>query len=581
MLRIRQLWLILIVLLTACGTARKSLVPEKEEVVLSASDQRKYEYYFLESVKLEQQRQYSEAFEMLQHCLAICPTASSALYKTANYYFALNQKEKAAEALLGAVEGEPDNYWYRQTLASYYQSNREYDKAIATIEEMQQRFPNRNSELLPALIGLYNHMGQYDKVIDALTRLELLTGKSEAISMEKMRNYLLMGNKEGAFSEMEELASEYPDNLYYRVILAEVYMDHGRAAESEPLLQAVLSEDPENGPAKITLAEYYKQQGDTTRYHAWADSVMMSSDVNEEFKVRMMAQLITEKSDSLWVMELFERAIACPQQSARLGHLCAQYMISLQQPEERVRPILLRMLEIEPDHIPARSQLLSYAAMRDDMEEVVSICSEGIDYTPEVLAYYYYKGIGLHHFMGRTAEAMETFNQAIRQVTEGSDATMVANIYSAMGDIHHELGAATEAYQCYDVALQYDPTDALVLNNYAYFLAEEGNNLEKAEQMSRRTIEAEPHNATYLDTYAWVLYKLQRYDEALDYIKQAIDADTEPSDVLYEHAGDICYRTGDSAQALDYWHKAIALQREGGTPDKQLEKKIKNIKQTL
>lgn len=581
MLRIRQLWLILIVLLTACGTARKSLVPEKEEVVLSASDQRKYEYYFLESVKLEQQGQYSEAFEMLQHCLAICPTASSALYKTANYYFALNQKEKAAEALLGAVEGEPDNYWYRQTLASYYQSNREYDKAIATIEEMQQRFPNRNSELLPALIGLYNHTGQYDKVIDALTRLELLTGKSEAISMEKMRNYLLMGNKEGAFSEMEELASEYPDNLYYRVILAEVYMDHGRAAESEPLLQAVLSEDPENGPAKITLAEYYKQQGDTTRYHAWADSVMMSSDVNEEFKVRMMAQLITEKSDSLWVMELFERAIACPQQSARLGHLCAQYMISLQQPEERVRPILLRMLEIEPDHIPARSQLLSYAAMRDDMEEVVSICSEGIDYTPEVLAYYYYKGIGLHHFMGRTAEAMETFNQAIRQVTEGSDATMVANIYSAMGDIHHELGAATEAYQCYDVALQYDPTDALVLNNYAYFLAEEGNNLEKAEQMSRRTIEAEPHNATYLDTYAWVLYKLQRYDEALNYIKQAIDADTEPSDVLYEHAGDICYRTGDSAQALDYWHKAIALQREGGTPDKQLEKKIKNIKQTL
>lgn len=581
MLHPRQLWLILIVLLTACGTARKSLVPEKEEVVLSASDQRKYEYYFLESVKLEQQRQYSEAFEMLQHCLAICPTASSALYKTANYYFALNQKEKAAEALLGAVEGEPDNYWYRQTLASYYQSNREYDKAIATIEEMQQRFPNRNSELLPALIGLYNHTGQYDKVIDALTRLELLTGKSEAISMEKMRNYLLMGNKEGAFSEMEELAAEYPDNLYYRVILAEVYMDHGRAAESEPLLQAVLSEDPENGPAKITLAEYYKQQGDTTRYHAWADSVMMSSDVNEEFKVRMMAQLITEKSDSLWVMELFERAIACPQQSARLGHLCAQYMISLQQPEERVRPILLRMLEIEPDHIPARSQLLSYAAMRDDMEEVVSICSEGIDYTPEVLAYYYYKGIGLHHFMGRTAEAMETFNQAIRQVTEGSDATMVANIYSAMGDIHHELGAATEAYQCYDVALQYDPTDALVLNNYAYFLAEEGNNLEKAEQMSRRTIEAEPHNATYLDTYAWVLYKLQRYDEALDYIKQAIDADTEPSDVLYEHAGDICYRIGDSAQALDYWHKAIALQREGGTPDKQLEKKIKNIKQTL
>ena len=144
-----------------------------------------------------------------------------------------------------------------------------------------------------------------------------------------------------------------------------------------------------------------------------------------------------------------------------------------------------------------------------------------------------------------------------------------------MGDIHYEQGETAEAYQCYDVALQYDPSDMLVLNNYAYFLAEEGNHLEKAEQMSRRTIEAEPHNATYLDTYAWILYKLQRYEEALSYIEQAIADDAEPSDVLYEHAGDICIHTGDRAQALDYWHKALALQRKAGMVSKALEKKIK------
>ena len=571
------LLLLFIVLLASCGTARKTVVPD-DEAMLPTAEQRKYEYYFLESVKLEQLGRYDEAYEMLQHCLAICPTAPSALYKTANYHFALNQKEQAAKALLGAVEGAPDNYWYRQTLASYYQGNREYDKAIATIEEMQQRFPNRNSELLPALVGLYGHTGQYDKVIDALARLELLTGKSEAISMEKMRNYLLMGNKEGAFSEMEALAAEYPDNLYYRVVLAEVYMDHGRAAESEPLLQAVLAEDPDNGPAKITLAGYYKQQGDTVSYLAWADSVVMSSDVNDDFKVRMMAQLITDKTDSTWVMALFERAIAQPRQSAKLGHLCVQYMLSINQPEERVRPILLRMLEVEPDHIPARSQLLSYAARRDDIEEMVSICSEGIDYTPEVLAYYYYKGIGLAVYMNRPEEALETYRQAIRQVTEGSDAEMVSDIYTAMGDLLHEQGKAAEAYACYDSALQYQPDNILVLNNYAYFLAEEGGDLERAEQMSRRTIEAEPDNATYLDTYAWILYKLQRYEEALAYMERALVAQVKPSDVLYEHAGDICHQLGNKRKALDYWYNALDLQREAGTVSKELEKKIRMMK---
>ena len=572
------LLLILMVLFTSCGTARKTAAPDREEVILSIPDQRKYEYFFLEAIKLEQQGRYDESFEMLQHCLSICPTAPSAQYKLANYYFALNQKDKALEALLRAIEGEPDNYWYRQNLVLYYQSNREYDKAIEAIEEMQSLFPKRNGELLPALVGLYNHTAQYDKVIDALGRLELITGKSEAISMEKMRNYLLVGDQEAAFGEMEALAAEHPDNSYYRVALAEVYMDYGRADKAEPILLNVLSEEPDNAPAKITLAEYYRQQADTMHYLAMTDSVMMSTEVNEELKVRMMVQLIKEGQDSLWVMDLFERAIALPQQSAQLGHLCAQYMISLDQPEERIRPVLLRMLEIEPDHIPARSQLLSYAAAHNDVEEMISLCSEGIDYTPEVLEYYYYKGIGQAYYQHRPAEALETFRRALRQVTEESNAEIVSDICTAMGDLLQEQGSVKEAYECYDKALQYKPANHLVLNNYAYCLAEEGIELEKAEQMSRLTIEAEPDNATYLDTYAWILYKLQRYDEALTHIEHAIEVDNAPSDVLYEHAGDICHQLGHKAQALEYWHKALQWQREQGTVDKDLEKKIKQLK---
>ncbi len=578
MYRIRQLLLIFAVLLTSCGTTRRTVVPDKEEVILSTSDQRKYEYYYLEAVKLEQQGHYDEAFEMLQHCLALCPTALSALYRMANYHLALNEKEKAAKALQQAIEGEPDNYWYRQTLAIYYQNNREYDKAIATIEKMQQRFPKRNGELLPALVGLYNHVGQYDKVIDVLTRLEVITGKSESISMEKVRNYLLVGNTEGAFDEMEALAKEYPDNSYYRVILAEVYMDHGRANEAEPILQDILAEEPDNGAAKITLTEYYRQQGDTLSYLAMADSVMMTDGINEELKIRMMAQLIKEGRDSIWIMDLFERAIALPQQSARLGYLCAQYMASLKQPEERIRPILTRMLEVEPDHIPARSQLLSYAAQRNDVEEMVRICSEGIDYTPEVLEYYYYKGIGLCYFMNRPEEALETYRQALRQITKESDAEMAADIYTAMGDLLQGQGQTTEAYTCYEAALQYTPSNYVVLNNYAYCLAEEGIELEKAEQMSRRTIEAEPDNTTNLDTYAWILYKMQRYEEALTYIERALEIDTEPSEELYEHAGDIYHRLGNKSKALKYWRKALTLQQDAGMVDKNLDKKIKGTK---
>lgn len=577
MQHLRYFWLILIVLLTSCSTHRRATIPVEQETVLSPEEQRRYEYFFLEAIRLEQQERYDEAFEMINHCLNIAPEAPSALYKAANYYFFLGRKDKALEALLKAVEGEPDNYWYRQTLASYYQSNREYEQAIATLEEMQQAFPKRNGELLPALIGLYSHTQQYDKVIDALQRLELLMGKSEAISMEKSRNYLLMGDEKSAFGELETLAAEYPESSYYRVILGSMYMEHGHAEKALPLLQKILDEEPDNGAAKIALSQYYKQSNDTVQYRAMTDSVLMTPTVDDDTKVKLMVQMIREKTDSIYMIDLFERMMQQPQRSAKIGHLCVQYMLKMEQPEERVRPVLLRMLEVEPDHIQAHLQLLSYAAKRNDMEEVISVCSRAIDYNPEILDFYYYKAIGLYQ-TDKQDEALETYRKATAQVTAESNTELVSDIYAAMGDLYHQAEQPEKAYHCYDSALVYNPSNIMVLNNYAYYLSEEDKELDKAEQMSLRTIKAEPNNATYLDTYAWILYKQQRYDEALMYIEQALAKDSAPSDVLYEHAGDICYRLGDATRAVNYWKQALEIQRNNETVEERLEKKVRTRK---
>ena len=578
-MKLRQLLILFVsaTLMVSCVTHRRVNSSTKQEVVLSIEDQRRYEYFFLEAVRLEQQERYDEAFEMISHCLSIAPEAPSALYKAATYYFVLNRKEMALEALTKAVEGEPDNYWYRQTLASYYQTNREYDKALAVLEEMQRLFPKRNGELLPALVGLYSHTQQYDKVVDALERLEELMGKSEAISMEKSRNYLFMGDKESAFGELEALAAEYPENSYYRVILGSMYMEQGRMPDALPLLQEVLAEEPDNGPAKIALTQYYKQLADTVQYHAMVDSVLMTPTVDDDTKVKMMVQLVMDKTDSIYVMALFDRVMQQPQRSAKVGHLCVQYMLKMGQPEERVRPILLRMLEAEPDHIQAHLQLLSYAARRNDMEEVISVCSAAIDYNPEVLDFYYYKAIGLYQ-TGNLQEALETYRKATSQITAESNTELVSDIYAAMGDLYHVSEQPEEAYHCYDSALVYNPSNILVLNNYAYYLSEENKELDKAEQMSQRTIKAEPNNATYLDTYAWILYKQERYEEALTYIERALAIDSVASDVLYEHAGDICYRMGDTARAVSYWKQALEVQRKAEAVEEKLEKKVRTKK---
>ena len=112
----------------------------------------------------------------------------------------------------------------------------------------------------------------------------------------------------------------------------------------------------------------------------------------------------------------------------------------------------------------------------------------------------------------------------------------------------------------------------VTLNNYAYYLSEEGTNLQKAEEMSAKAVKVEPKNATYLDTYAWILYKQKRFAEAKIYIDMALKftADSTNDTTLREHAGDIYVGLKDYARAVEFYKQAL---QQGGDI-KMLTKKI-------
>lgn len=157
------------------------------------------------------------------------------------------------------------------------------------------------------------------------------------------------------------------------------------------------------------------------------------------------------------------------------------------------------------------------------------------------------------------------------QINENSNKEIVSDFYAIMGDILHEKKREAEAFAAYDSCLQWKPDNVGCLNNYAYYLSEQGKDLQKAEQMSYRTIKAEPDNSTFLDTYAWILFMQERYEESKIYIDQAVEKDSTVSEVILEHAGDIHAKVGDMERALDYWQRA----REKGADSKVLIRKIK------
>ena len=571
--------LIGIVLLSSCASSKKTSRQSKMAVVsqverLSPEMQRKHDYFFLEATRLKSKGDYDAAFELFEHCLAIDPTSPSASYELSQFYIYLKQNDKALSGMEKAVEGDPGNYWYKQSLAALYQSQGNTQKAIGTFESMSDYFADRQEPLI-ALIDLYNAAKDYPNVIKTLDRLEAKTGKTEQISMEKFRVYLQMDNNKKAFKEIENLANEYPNDMRYLSILGDVYLNNGKPKDAYDTYQKVLAVEPDNAMALLSMSTYYQQTGQMDRYEQQLDSVLLNKKVDSSTKVEVMRQLISRteqtQQDSIKILSLFDNILKQDQEDTQIPMLYSQYLIAKGLEKDAI-PVLNLITRLDPENVPARLQLLSYAIKKNDFDEAIRICEPAIESTPETLEFYFYLGIAYYQAQ-RIDDALAIYNKGLTHVNETSNKEIVSEFYSMLGDIYHTKNKITEAYAAYDSSLVYNANNIAALNNYAYYLSVERKNLDKAEEMSYKTVKAQPKNGTYLDTYAWILFEKGNYTLAKVYIDDAMKNGGNESEIVVEHCGDIYFMNGQPEEALKYWLKSKEMGNKSETLKKKIEQK--------
>lgn len=574
-----SIWLLVAVwTLVSCGTVKSTR--EKPAVALAQSSltpeqQRKYDYFFLEAMRLKEKKDYASAFGLLQHCLDIHPNAASALYEVSQYYMFLRQVPQGQEALEKAVANAPDNYWYSQGLASLYQQQNELDKAVTLLEQMVVRFPAKQDPLFN-LLDLYGRQEKYDEVISTLNRLEKRMGKNEQLSMEKFRIYLQMKDDKKAFQEIESLVQEYPMDMRYQVILGDVYLQNGKKQEAYDVYQKVLAAEPDNPMAIFSMASYYKQTGQEELYQQQLDTLLLNKKVTPDTKVGVMRQMIVENEqadkDSTQIIALFDRIMKQEQDDPQIPMLYAQYLLSKNMESESV-PVLEQVVDLDPTNKAARMMLIGAAVKKEDYKQIIKVCEPGIEATPDALEFYYYLAVAYNQ-AEKPDSVISICKRALEHTTADSKKEIVSDFYSILGDMYHTQKQMKEAYAAYDSALVYNPSNIGALNNYAYYLSVERRDLDKAEEMSYKTVKAEPNNATYLDTYAWILFEKGNYAEARIYIDNAMKSEGgDKSDVIVEHCGDIYYMTGDVDGALTYWKKALEMGNESKTLKQKIEKK--------
>ena len=550
-------------LFLSCGTAQKPVAQATQTSVikpLSAEEQRKYDQFFLDAIIEREKGHSAAAFDLLRHCLDINPNASEAHYFLAQYYNMLDADSLSLAHFQRAAELNPDNETYMETLSQVYIRQKDYKTAISVVERLYDRNKDRE-DLLELLFQLYQQVKDYPNAISVLERIENIDGKSERLSMAKSECYIQTGDQKAAIAEIAELARQYPNDLNYQGLYGDMLMMNGDEEQALEVFHQVLKEEPDNSRVLMALRNYYQAKEDNLTADSLLERLLLSRNTQQENKVYLIRQEIMASEanggDSTKVLSLFKKMNAV-QPDADMSILQASYMDLKKMPKDSINPVLEHVLDIAPDNSAARLQLVSNAWEAEDMNRIVELCQAARQYNPDEMAFYYYQGIA-YYKLEKLDEALSAFQNGIGVINENSNPNIVSDFYAVMGDILHQKGMAEEAYASYDSCLQWKDDNIGCLNNYAYYLSEEGIQLDKAEQMSYKTIKAEPKNATYLDTYAWILFMQQRYSEARIYIDQALQNkdDSVDNSVILEHAGDIYSFCQQPDQALAYWQDAL------------------------
>ena len=541
---------------------------------LTAVELRQFDYYFYEGIRLKDNQKYDEALELFRMCLSLDSLNGGALSEAGIIYAAIGMNEEAVHCLENAVKADPDNWWYGTQLVSMYSGLKNWKQAIAEAKDLQKRYPNKE-EVYNMLAAFYKQTKEYDKAIAAFDKLESISGIEQSISFEKFRLYLLCNKQKKGIAEIDKLINKYPTESRYKVVRGDIFMEQKMPETAYQIYQQVLKDDPQNALVYVSLSEYYNAVNKPDKALESIVSALKSEQLDVDTKVQVLGQYVEKLvKDSTKLVEtesLFKLLVdRYPLEEQVHGY----YAIFLQYQKRNNEAIseFETMLNINPKNAQTWLHLIQFYINDKDYTQILAVTARAIQNVQKLPDLYFYRGIAqfqLEDYNG----ALLTYKSGLSYI-QPEQLGAKSNFYAQIADSYYKIEKKDSAFANYELALKADSKNIMVMNNYAYYLSLDKSELKKAERMSAKTVELEPKNSTYLDTYAWILYQQGSYSLAKFYIERAVDnlVKGEENGVVLEHYGDILWMTKNDDKALETWQKAF----DSGNKTDEIKKKIEN-----
>lgn len=521
-------------------------------------DEAAFNYVYVEGVKQKLMGNNGDALKYMEQCIKLNPESDASYYQMAQILLASGDLGNGKKYANKALSIDEQNFWYIMLLAGLHYQERDLDSAIIFYEKAVRYYPDKESLQL-TLGNLYSENNNYDKAKDIFDSFDKKYGVNEASTLSSIKGLIAAERYKEALIKIQELVKQYPDEILYSRLLASTYQSMGENDKSSDVFKQLIERDPLNAQVLYSLCEFLLAEKNYDELFLRLNGIILNTEVSLENKIELFARIISEpelikESSNRVILSLI--VLEASYADEEIVTLLRPEFLTNQGKSREAADLLEEIVRKSPDNYYAWEKLLlTHLQLRDYTQLYVRAEECASKFNMSFLAKILYANAALE--LKKYPVAIEELRKA--EILAGDNVEYVMQVYTMRADVYYRNKDYNKAFEIYEQALQRNREDLTVLNNFAYYLAEQNLRLKEAEEMAKLVIDKEKDNTTYLDTYAWVLYKRGKLNEAAKIMSDIINSGEEPDAEWYEHYGYILKGQKKCSKAIEIWNMALKL----------------------
>ncbi len=559
--------LLTLVFLTGCT---HEAVKTTEVTGQSPKSGTRYDYLLAEAMRQKYVGDLGEAAGLFEKCIEIDDSRAVPFFELAQIYAALGSENRSLEYASRAAHIEPGNYWYQLACGSLYTQYNQKDSALVYFTRALKADSNA-LEVNTILAGLYAEKGEAEKADSLFRLLDEEGALNDEMFLIMITGLIDNGKMEEAERRTEKLIQQQPSETRYKALLADIYFENGKKEKSDSIYREIIEKEPDNIETQLLYLLNLVYKKEYSGISGFLNTVFESDLVERERKISVAGRLLQDTAfikdntesmgESLIILEG-----KYPQDEEILSLRASMYETAGKTDEAIARYEEI-VKGIKPAFYSSEKLVLLYA----EKKEYEKLYSFAAVYSAEnnrsILGKVYYAIAAMELKQYEVADA--ELKKAL--ILAGNNDELKVQVLSMIGDLKYRMKDFENAYKSYEEALALSPHEVLILNNYAYFLAEGNKDLPKALKMAEEVMKTDGDNDTYIDTYAWVLHKLGKKKKAYKEMMRIFEKENERDPEVLEHMGFILKSLGKCSEAVGYWEEALKKDNSKTYLQKEIE----------